>query len=264
MRSQRQPNYNCISLCSCRKARAHTFLPRQPTACLACWDPPCLGGGDWNCVANDQDLIGGQPGTRQAGFQHGLLPLQQALGLQDAFRHLHPSAREFTHTATSGSSSARIDRWLVTDSLLPDVNAATVSDIKPSDHYGISLSISPAAAPPRGPGIWAMPPSIITHPAFKILMTAQIQAFMLACPLSAAVSRAVRWDQLKAHIQDVARNYCSTFHAERTRQLWGWLVPFESSLELQEPLWQQCTTPKEAWLQALQETLHHVRPTRSC
>ena len=170
-------------------------------------------------MANDQDLIGGQPGTRQAGFQHGLLPLQQSLGLQDAFRHLHPSAREFTHTATSGSSSARIDRWLVTDSLLPDVNAATVPDIKPSDHYGISLSISPAAAPPRGPGIWAMPPSIITHPAFKILMTAQIQAFMLACSLSAAVSRAVRWDQLKAHIQDVARNCCSTFHAERTRQL---------------------------------------------
>ena len=50
-------------------------------------------------------------------------------------------------------------------------------------------------------------------------MTAQIQAFMLACPLSPAVSRAVRWDQLKAHIQDVARNYCSTFHAGRTRQL---------------------------------------------
>ena len=190
-----------------------SLLPALPAG------TPLALGGDWNCVPNDQDLIGGQPGTRQAGFQHGLLPLQQALGLQDAFRHLHPSAREFTHTATSGSSSARIDRWLVTDSLLPDVNAATVSDIKPSDHYGISLSISPAAAPPRGPGIWAMPPSIITHPAFKILMTAQIQAFMLACPLSAAVSRAVRWDQLKAHIQDVARNYCSTFHAERTRQL---------------------------------------------
>ena len=32
----------------------------------------------------------------------------------------------------------------------------------------------------------------------------------------------------------------------------------------QKPLWQQCTTPKEAWLQALQETLHHVRPTQSC
>ncbi|KAL3147147.1 hypothetical protein ABBQ32_002656 [Trebouxia sp. C0010 RCD-2024] len=180
---------------------------------------PLALGGDWNCVANDQDLIGGQPGTRQHDFQQGLLPLQQALGLEDAFWHLHPHASEFTHTATSGSSSARIDRWLVTDSLLPVVSAAAVSDIKPSDHYGVSLAISPAVAPPRGPGVWAMPPSIITHAAFKTIMAAQIQAFMLACPVSPTAGRAVRGDQLKVHIQDVARNYCSTFHADRTKQL---------------------------------------------
>ncbi|KAL3143888.1 hypothetical protein ABBQ32_003703 [Trebouxia sp. C0010 RCD-2024] len=50
-------------------------------------------------------------------------------------------------------------------------------------------------------------------------MAAQIQAFMLACPVSPTAGRAVRWDQLKVHIQDVARNYCSTFHADRTKQL---------------------------------------------
>ncbi|KAL3155273.1 hypothetical protein ABBQ32_013096 [Trebouxia sp. C0010 RCD-2024] len=91
--------------------------------------------------------------------------------------------------------------------------------IKPSDQYGVSLAISPAVAPPRGPGVWAMPPSIITHAAFKTIMAAQIQAFMLACPVSPTAGRAVRWDQLKVHIQDVARNYCSTFHADRTKQL---------------------------------------------
>ena len=68
--------------------------------------------------------------------------MAQASGLQDAFRHLHPQAREFTHKAASGSSSARVDRWLVTDSLLPDIDAAKVSDLRPSDHYGVSLSIS--------------------------------------------------------------------------------------------------------------------------
>ncbi|KAL3135297.1 hypothetical protein ABBQ32_007495 [Trebouxia sp. C0010 RCD-2024] len=64
-----------------------------------------------------------------------------------------------------------------------------------------------------------MPPSIITHAAFKTIMAAQIQAFMLACPVSPTAGRAVRWDQLKVHIQDVARNYCSTFHADCTKQL---------------------------------------------
>ena len=64
-----------------------------------------------------------------------------------------------------------------------------------------------------------MPPFIISHPAFKALMTAQVQAFMQAHPVSSALSRAVRWDQLKVHIQDVARHFSSTLHAERTTQL---------------------------------------------
>jgi len=119
---------------------------------------PLLLGGDWNCVAQDLDLVGGQPGTRQHGFQSGLLPFQQALSLQDAFRCLHPQAREFTHTATNNASSARIDRWLGSDSLLPNVSAASVTDRILSDYYGVS----PANAPPRGPGLWSMPPAIIS------------------------------------------------------------------------------------------------------
>ena len=188
----------------------HSLLPALPAG------TPLALGGDWNCVAGDQDLVGGQPGTRQHGFHNGLLPLQLALGLQDAFRHLHPHAMEFTHTATTGSSSARIDRWLVSDSLLSTISAASISDTRPADHYGVTLAISPAAEPPRGPGVWAMPPSIISHPAFKTLMTAEIKAFLQACPVSPAVSRAARWDRLKAHIQDVDRGYCFTFHAGRT------------------------------------------------
>ena len=103
-----------------------------------------------------------------------------------------------THTATS----ARIDRWPVSDSLVSAVNAATVLDFQPDDHFGVTLSLSRAATPPRGPGVWSMPPFIVSHPAFKTLMTAEVQAFMQAHPISSAHSRAVRRDQLKAHIQD--------------------------------------------------------------
>ncbi len=182
-------------------------------------------GGDWNCVAQDLDLVGGQPGTRQHGFQSGLLPFQQALSLQDAFRCLHPPAREFTHTATNNASSARIDRWLVSDSLLPNVSAASVTYLMLSDHYGVAVSVSP----PRGPGLWSMPPAIISHPDFKALMTAQIQTFLQANPVTTTLSRAARWDKLKVDIQDVARNYCSTFHAQRTG--------YEPA-RLEQPMWQ--------------------------
>ena len=64
-----------------------------------------------------------------------------------------------------------------------------------------------------------MPPAIISHPEFKALMTAQIQTFLQANPVTTTVSRAARWDKLKVNIQDVARNYCSTFLAQRTGQL---------------------------------------------
>ena len=180
---------------------------------------PLVVGGDWNCVAGDQDLVGGQPGTRQHGFHDGLLPLQHALGLHDAFRLLHPTTAEFTFTATSGFSSARLDRWLVNDSLLTSVSAATVTDSRPGDHYGVSLSISPVAAAPRGPGVWSMPPFILSHPALQTLMAAEVQAFIAAHPLSTELSRADRCDQLKVHMQDVATNYCHVFNNQRTTQL---------------------------------------------
>ena len=73
-----------------RQERAPFFLQCLVPALPA--RTPLVLGGDWNCVAGDQDLVGGQTGTRQHGFHSGLLPLQQALGLQDAFRHLHPDA----------------------------------------------------------------------------------------------------------------------------------------------------------------------------
>ena len=191
----------------------HSLLPALPVG------PPLVIGGDWNCVAEDLDLIGGQPGTRQQGYQSGLLPLQQHLDLQDAFRLLHPTLKEITQTATTGASSARIDRWLVSGSLMSAVTSASVTDTKPADHYGVALTITPDNAPPRGPDVWSLPPFIVSHPAFKALVTAQVQAFMQANPLRPAFSRAARWDQLKVHLQDVARHYSSTFHASRTGQL---------------------------------------------
>ena len=50
-------------------------------------------------------------------------------------------------------------------------------------------------------------------------MTTQIQTFLQANSATTTLSRAARWDKLKVDIQDVARNYCSTFHAQRPRQL---------------------------------------------
>ncbi len=251
-----------------RQERAPFFqqslLPAMPIG------TPLLLRGDWNCEASqarrgeaeDLDLVEGQPGTRQHGFQ--LLPFQQALSLQDAFRCLHPQARELTHTATNNASSARIDRWLVSDSLLPNVSAASVTDLILSDHYGVAASVSPANASPRGPGLSSMPPAIVSHAEFKARMTAQIQTFLQANPVTTTLSRAARWDKLKVDIQDVARNYCSTFHAQRTGKL---RVLSCEQARLERPVWllQAVIMPwMHCWLRktelcCCQEPLEHLR-----
>ena len=182
--------------------------------------PPLALGGDWNCIAGDQDCLGGRPGSRQKGFAGGLLPLQQGLGLVDAYRHLHPTGQDVTHIATSGQSSARIDRWLVSDSLLPEVSKASViTDPKPSDHFGVVLSITPASAPPRGPGVWSMPTFIVSNPSFVTLMTASLHTFLQQHPIQPELSHGSRWELLKALIKDVAQSFCFAFHAQRNGQL---------------------------------------------
>ncbi|KAA6418027.1 MAG: hypothetical protein FRX49_12027 [Trebouxia sp. A1-2] len=150
-----------------RQQRAPFFqqclLPVMPVG------TPLLLGGDWNCVSENLDLVEGQPGTRQHGFQLGLLLFQQALGLQDAFRCLHPQARQFNHTATNNASSARTDRWLVSDSLLPSFSAASVTDLILSDHYGWQFLCHRPMHPPRPPAAQGFGQCLL--PSFPILLS---------------------------------------------------------------------------------------------
>ena len=139
-------------------------------------------------------------------------PFQQALGLQNASRRLHPQARKFTCTATNSSSSELIGG-------LSTTSYSQMSAQLSHGHHAVRpLWGALSVAPPRDPGLWSMPPAIISHPAFKALMTSQIQAFPHAKPVTTAPSRAARWDDLKVHNQDAARGYCFTFHAWRTGQ----------------------------------------------
>ena len=89
------------------------------------------------------------------------------------------------------------DKWLVSDSLLSNVRAASVTDLILSDHYGVAVTVSPAnaiPAPRATQSFGSMPPAVISHPAFKRLMTAQIRTFLQANPKNSTLSRASRWD----------------------------------------------------------------------
>ncbi|DBA67627.1 TPA: hypothetical protein ACH3X2_001364 [Trebouxia sp. C0005] len=75
--------------------------------------------------------------------------------------------------ATNSAPSARIDRWLVSDSLLSSVSAPSVTDLTLSDRYGVAVTVSPAKAPPAaqdfGQGL------LLSFPILPSLMDLDLQ-----------------------------------------------------------------------------------------
>ena len=92
----------------------HSLLPSLPH------DRQLLLGGDFNCIASQLDLLDphGIPGGRLTGYHDGLRHVEAERQLFDVWRERNPVRRSFTHTATTGTS-ARLDRWLISQTLRP-------------------------------------------------------------------------------------------------------------------------------------------------
>ena len=81
-------------------------------------DRLCLVGGDFNCIVDQQRDQSSSGSNRLAGAGT-LRAVMDGAGLVDAYRHLAPAGREYTHIGTHGMSAARLDRWLLPTSCLP-------------------------------------------------------------------------------------------------------------------------------------------------
>ncbi|CAI7916027.1 unnamed protein product [Closterium sp. NIES-54] len=90
--------------------------------------------------------------------------------LSDSFRTLHPKKREFTFYSASSDSSSRIDRALISCSLLPhlEVAAHTMPEEHISDHgFAIKIAFKTRATTHLGPGIWRLHAAAIGRPGVR-------------------------------------------------------------------------------------------------
>lgn len=105
-------------------------------------------GGDWNCIGSELDLLdpAGNPAHRFPGYWDGLRAVEAEHDLLDVWRARNGNARTFTHISRSSGTSARLDRWLLSEALRAWVSsgATAVSHTVgyPGDHLGITLSIT--------------------------------------------------------------------------------------------------------------------------
>ena len=166
-----------------------------------------LMGGDFNCVASVLDQVGASSTSgRRRGYAAGLAHVERRFGLVDVWREQNPGVTDFTHTATSGASSARLDRWLVSGSLLPATSRAHIEGAFPGDHLAVTLAVEDPAGTIRGPGMWCFPLPLLSDEGFVEQLAAHIPHFLAAHPLQPPIyTRRDRWDELKASIRDLAQ-----------------------------------------------------------
>ncbi|CAI6011230.1 unnamed protein product [Closterium sp. NIES-65] len=85
------------------------------------------------------------------------------LDLDDAFRTLHPVKKEFTFYSRSAKVSSRIDRALVSASMLGCIGGAFHTSILKgiTDHwFAISVKLTSSEGNAKGPGLWRLPAKI--------------------------------------------------------------------------------------------------------
>ncbi len=112
---------------------------------------PVIVCGDLNVAHQAIDLRHPKANERNAGFtieERGKMTELLAAGLADTFRALHPEAREayswwsFRGNARANNAGWRIDYFLVSNRLLPQVTSAAIHpDIMGSDHCPVSLEL---------------------------------------------------------------------------------------------------------------------------
>ncbi|CAI5472702.1 unnamed protein product [Closterium sp. Yama58-4] len=113
--------------------------------------------GDLNIVADpelDKSSKLGTPAENQR-----LLQICSRWDLQDAFRSLDPTRKEYTFFSRSAKTGTRIDRALVSHSLLNCVTEAKHRMVPYglSDHwFAVSVSLKAASADDHGPGLWRL------------------------------------------------------------------------------------------------------------
>ena len=150
----------------------------------------------------------GNPANRYPCYWDGLRTVEAAHQLHDVWRERNADKRTFTHTSRSSGTSARLDRWLVSEALRawvsPGPGAVGEAFGYPGDHLGVSLSLTTPGATSTGGGAWRLPLHLLDDEEFCTSIAACIPLHFADHPITPAYSHRQRWEGLKREVRDIA------------------------------------------------------------
>ena len=149
---------------------------------------------DFNCYEHQLNKFGGNfvPVTYLSDFR-------PPFSLCDAWRRLHPRLRQCTWFNSDFSIGSRLDKFFVSNSLMPSIISCEISPCVFSDHDLVCLSIQPNGNISHGPGLWKFNSSLLSDSAFTEYITHSIRD--LAACLECFPSVKSWWDFFKTSIK---------------------------------------------------------------
>ena len=114
-------------------------------------DDNIILGGDLNCCLTPEDKQGGRPTEQNQQLIDSILNLCNSFNLVDLWRKLHPNESLFTWHRNSSAIQYRLDYWLVSKHLLPQVKECNITPVSFSDHSAVSFNIQSDDFIKRGP-----------------------------------------------------------------------------------------------------------------
>ena len=118
-------------------------------------------GGDFNITLNPVLDKNGGAAEKNSNYRNKLLNFIEDFQLNDIWRTKHPTTKQYTWLSSDNKIKSRLDFWLISEFLVPQVSKVTISCNIMSDHRNVSLSMQGNLFQKRGPGFWKFNNSLL-------------------------------------------------------------------------------------------------------
>ena len=162
-------------------------------------------GGDFNCIDNTLDKL--NCSVILASDKKSLCSLMCDFSLVDIWRKRNPREVLFTWSNSDHTQASRIDRFLISKSLVSNVLSSEVLPCVLSDHDFVQLEISIGNFSNRRARVWRFNVSLLSDTDFKRVLSRAILDFKAKIPNFSSLRG--WWDQLKVEIRNVCIKFSS-------------------------------------------------------
>ena len=145
-----------------------------------------------------------------------MLSFKGKVELADIWRIHNPDIMHFTWKRTNPEIQCRLDYFLISDSLCPNVFEAEILPGYRTDHCMITVRIS-ATTNPRGPGFWKLNTHFLTKNKYIDLIKKTIGDVSKEYKGHHEVDKILLWDVIKMEIRAATIKYAKAKKA-RSRQ----------------------------------------------